>query len=108
MAVRTIIRLNPPRPRLGTLVDVQATIAHPMETGFRRDDDGVLAARDIVRRFRATLDGVEVFAAQLHPGVAANPYIAFSLRVQGPASLRLEWSGDNGFAHAEVLAVQPA
>lgn len=87
---------------------LRVTLAHPMETGHRRDADGQLVPRDIATRFEARLDGRLVFAADLYPAVAANPYLAFWLRADGPGELSLEWTGDNGFALRETRRILPA
>ena len=75
---RALISL-PANPRRGQIIEVKALIAHDMETGFRRTQFGALIARDIVTDFVCMYNGEEVFGAQLHPAIAANPYLAFSL-----------------------------
>ena len=57
--------------------DQDADLA-PMETGYRRTQLGALIPRDIIRRFVCTYNGTEVFRAELHPAIAANPFIVFS------------------------------
>ena len=69
----------PPTARRGEIIEIRALIQHPMETGFRRNDDGQAIPVHIIRRFTCTYNGEEVFAADLHPTIAANPYLAFSL-----------------------------
>lgn len=104
MATRALVHL--PRPaRRGEVFELRALIAHPMETGFRADSEGRVLPRDIVRRFECRLDGELVFAADLHPAIAANPYIAFPLRAVASGELRLLWRGDNGFQHEEIVAL---
>ncbi|WP_326537680.1 thiosulfate oxidation carrier complex protein SoxZ [Pseudorhodoferax sp.] len=102
MAARALVHL-PPVLRRGEPFELRCTLAHPMETGYRRDGDGTLLARNIVRRLEVQFDGEPVFAADLHPAVAANPYVAFWLRVDRPGMLLLRWHGDNGFTHDETV-----
>ena len=64
------------------------TIAHVMETGHRPDAEGRRVPRDIVTRFECQLDGTPVFAADVYPAVAANPYFAFALRAERSGTLR--------------------
>ncbi len=109
---------NPPRTRAlvhlprdlrrGQPFEVRCTLQHPMETGYRRDSDGRLLPRDIVRRFEARFGDETVFAADLHPAIAANPYLAFWLRLDEPGPLQLRWSGDGGFEHLETVALDLA
>jgi sulfur-oxidizing protein SoxZ len=101
---RTLIHI-PPQIRRGEAFEVRTTIAHPMETGFRANDSGQTVPRDIIRRFVCELDGQTVFSADLFPAIAANPYVAFYVRAQASGTLRLQWTGDNGFTQTEVVAL---
>ena len=68
----------PTTARRGEVIEVKTLAAHPMETGFRRTQLGELVPRDIITQFVCTYNGVEVFRAELHPAMAANPLIAFT------------------------------
>jgi sulfur-oxidizing protein SoxZ len=104
---RTLIHV-PPNPKRGEIIEVRATIAHPMETGYRPGPDGRVLPRDIVTQFSAQLDGVPVFAATLYPAIAANPYVAFPLRAERSGTLTLRWEGDNGFVQVETVPLRVA
>jgi sulfur-oxidizing protein SoxZ len=98
--------LNVPRTaRAGEVIEIRALIAHPMETGYRRGDDGALLARDIIRRFTCHYDQVLVFSAELFPAVSANPYLAFHTVATASGTLRFTWEGDNGFSQTESIAI---
>ena len=101
MAVRTVITL-PASAKPGEVIEVRTLIAHPMESGFRPDSNGRLLPRDILRRFECRYGGEVVFAAALAPAVAANPYIAFTLRAGASGPLQFTWQGDNGFEQTET------
>ena len=101
---RSLIHL-PATPRRGEPFEVRATLGHAMENGLRPDNYGNVVPRNLVTRFECRLDGVLVFSADLYPAIAANPYLAFWVRADGPATLRFEWLGDNGFAHVETRAL---
>lgn len=103
---RTLI--NVPAARSGEVIEIRATLGHPMETGHRPDGMGRLVPRNIVRRFECRLDGERVFGMDLFPAVAANPYIAFTLRAQRSGTLTFTWEGDNGFAHSETKSLTVA
>lgn len=105
--VRTLIAFAEV-PRRGVPFEVRTTIGHPMENGLRPDGYGNVVPRSILTRFECRVDERLAFAADLYPAIAANPYLAFWLRLDGPATLRFEWIGDNGFAHRETRAVEPA
>jgi sulfur-oxidizing protein SoxZ len=101
MAERTILHVPSPA-KAGEIVEIRVTIQHPMETGYRVDNDGKVMLRNLVRRFSCQFEGQTVFAAELHAAVAANPYIAFPLRAQRSGTLLFSWEGDRGFAHSET------
>jgi sulfur-oxidizing protein SoxZ len=98
---RTLLHIPSPAKR-GEVIEIRATLGHAMETGHRRDDQGQLVPRDVVRRFECRLDSERVFGMDLFPAIAANPYIAFTLRAQRSGTLTFTWEGDHGFAHSET------
>ena len=100
-AARAVITL-PASARRGDVVDVRTLVSHAMETGYRTGSDGQPLARDILRRFECRFDGELVFGADLAPAIAANPYLAFSLRATASGTLSFRWDGDNGFSHTET------
>lgn len=104
---RALISL-PANPRRGQIIEVKALIAHDMETGFRRTQFGALIARDIVTDFVCMYNGEEVFGAQLHPAIAANPYLAFSILVADSGVITGKWTGDNGFSVTESVNITVA
>ncbi len=104
---RALIRV-PPLVRAGEVFEVRVLVQHPMETGYRPGADGQIQPRDIVTRVEATLDGRPVFAADLFPAIAANPYLAFPLRVAASGTLVLSFRGDGGFTLVERAAITVA
>lgn len=100
----------PSTNRRGDIITVRALIQHPMETGYRRDSSGALLERDLIRRFVCTrieeTTRKPIFTAELHAAIAANPLIAFPLRIDRDCTLEFEWTGDNGFTHRETRAVK--
>jgi len=105
-AVRAIVTVPP--ARAGEVIEIRALIAHPMETGHRPDGAGGVVPRDVLRRFSCHLDGELLFAADLHPAVAANPLVVFPLRAQVSGTLECRWEGDDGFAHTQTAALRVA
>lgn len=104
MAVRALLNV-PANTRIGEVIEIRATVQHAMETGFRVGGDGQVLPRDLVRRVECRFDGELVFAADLHPAIAANPYVAFPLRVTGSGLLSVRWQGDAGFSHSESARI---
>ena len=104
---RTLITI-PQGARRGEVIEIRTLIAHPMETGYRAGDDGKVLPRNLIRRFACRYDGELVFAAELHPAVAANPLIAFHTVATASGTLTFTWEGDNGFAQTETVAIAVA
>ena len=93
---------KPPRIKVpqdikpGDLIEVKTLATHIMETGNRKDAAGNKIPRDIIHTFRATFEGRPVFSVALGSGIAANPYVAFFLKVPGPGTLEFTWIDDQG------------
>jgi sulfur-oxidizing protein SoxZ len=85
----------PDNIKIGDIIEIKALVTHPMETGQRRDANGELVARNIIKSFQATFNGQPVFTADLQPGISANPFIAFNMKVIGPGELELIWTDDS-------------
>jgi sulfur-oxidizing protein SoxZ len=95
----------PPRARRGEVIEIRTLAGHVMETGFRRTQLGELVPRDIITRFACSYNGVEVFSAELHPAVAANPLIAFTTVATESGTLEFRWSGDNGYSATQTASI---
>lgn len=96
----------PKTARRGEVFEVKALISHPMETGYRPGPNGRILPRDIIERFTCEYDGATVFAAELHPALSANPYLAFPVVATRSGPVTLTWSGDNGFAQTETATIE--
>ena len=101
---RVVVNL-PQRARRGEVIDIRTLAGHAMETGFRRTQLGELVPRDIITRFTCSYNGVEVFSADLHPAVAANPLIAFSTVATESGKLEFRWTGDNGYSATHTASI---
>jgi len=102
---RAVVTL-PARAKRGEIVEIKTLAQHPMETGFRRTQTGELIPRDIIRRFTCTYNGVEVYRADLHPAIAANPLIAFTTIATETGTLTFQWVGDNGYTVTEIAPIR--
>ena len=95
----------PARAKRGEVIEIKTLISHTMETGFRRTQLGAVIPRDIIRRFVCTYNGTEVFRAELHPAIAANPFIGFTTVATESGTIAFHWTGDNGFSVTESVAI---
>lgn len=103
------ILVNAPKTaRRGDVIEIKALILHPMETGFRPGPNGRIIPRNIIERFTATWNGTEIFAMDMSPAIAANPFVSFFAQANDSGTVVLRWSGDEGFAaeHRVDIAVE--
>ena len=91
----------PPKVKRGETFEIKTLISHPMETGYRPKGDGTFFPRDIIQKFVCTLNGEEIFRADLYPATAANPFIAFSTIAREGGLLVFSWIDDKGEAQQE-------
>jgi sulfur-oxidizing protein SoxZ len=94
---RVVVNLSAQAKR-GEIIEIRTLAGHDMETGFRRTQLGQLIPRDIITRFECSYNGVEVFRADLHPAMAANPLITFTTVAVDSGTLEFRWTGDNSFS----------
>jgi sulfur-oxidizing protein SoxZ len=98
----------PKTAKRGQVIEIKTLIAHPMETGYRTGPNGRMLPREIIRRFTCAYDGEAVFSAELHPAVAANPFIVFTTVATASGTLTFTWEGDNGFSQTETATLTVA
>jgi sulfur-oxidizing protein SoxZ len=87
----------PQKAKRGDIIEIKTLISHIMETGFRHDNVGQPIPRNIITSFVARYNGEEIFSADLHPAIAANPFISFFTFATDSGTIDFEWTGDNGF-----------
>ena len=86
----------PAKAKRGEVIEIKTLISHPMETGYRHDTNGAPIPRDIIHTFVARYNGEEVFRADLHPAIAANPFITFFSLASESGVIELTWTPDHG------------
>jgi sulfur-oxidizing protein SoxZ len=101
---RTIVNV-PATARNGQIIEIKALVGHVMETGFRHTETGAAIPRDIIRSFVCSYNGEEVFRADFHPAIAANPLIEFTTIATQSGKLEFRWTGDNGFSAEASAAI---
>ncbi len=88
----------PAQARRGDVIEIRLLARHPMERAI--DAPGLRpVARKIIHTLRVTYGGAEVFRMELSPGIAANPYVAFSTVATQTGELLFEWIEDGGVTY---------
>ena len=100
------VLVNAPKTaKRGSIVEIKALIMHVMETGFRPGTNGRIIPRNIIERFTATWNGTQIFDMEMSPAIAANPFVSFFAVASESATIGLHWTGDEGFAVEEQIAI---
>ena len=95
MAEKPRIKL-PTDAKKGEVIEIKTLIAHPMETGLRKDQDGKVIPRKIINKFTCEFNGKPVFSVDLEPAIAANPYMQFTARFEESGTFKFTWVDDDG------------
>jgi len=86
----------PKDARRGEVIRIGILIQHPMETGYRLDSANQKVPKNAIRRFSCRYNGVEIFSAEMSPGIAANPFLQFATRAAESGTLEFSWVDDEG------------
>jgi sulfur-oxidizing protein SoxZ len=79
------------------VTDIRVLMAHPMETGQRKDASGKLVPMHFIQNVTVKLNGKTVVEAQISQAVSRNP--VFSFRVKGGAKgdkVEVSWLDNHG------------
>ena len=98
----------PDSAKAGDVIEIKTLISHVMETGQRKDPEGKTIPRNIINAFSASFAGKEVFKADLQPGISANPYLSFFMKVPGPGEFEFTWVEDGGNKIVEKIKLNVA
>jgi sulfur-oxidizing protein SoxZ len=101
----TALLYVPKAAKKGDVITLKAVFSHPMETGYRRDVRGRAIPRDIVSKFSCRYDGAEIFRADFHPAIAANPFISFPTIATVSGPIVFTWTDDAGKSWSETAQI---
>lgn len=91
----------------GDTVQVRVLMAHIMETGLRKNQQGDLIPAHYIQHITATCKGREVLSAQWGPAVSANPFIAFKFKGAGKGDkIALTWVDNKGDTRTDESIIQ--
>jgi sulfur-oxidizing protein SoxZ len=95
----------PPKAKRGDIITIRTLISHDMETGYRFTTSGQRIPRDIITSFVATYNGEEIFRADFHQAVSANPFLQFHTVATESGEIAFAWTGDNGYSAREAVKI---
>ncbi len=91
----------PATAKKGDIIEIKALMRHVMEPGYRSDNRGQIIPRDIVKSLSVMYAGAEVFRMEMHPAIAANPYVVFSTVAVDTGELVFTWTDEKGATTVE-------
>ena len=91
----------------GEVTEVKVIISHPMETGRKKDDFGVLIPAHFIQLVTATLNNKPVLEMQWGTGISKNPYLTFYVKGANVADkIVVTWFDNLGKTGAgEILVI---
>jgi sulfur-oxidizing protein SoxZ len=93
----------------GDVADVRVLMAHPMETGQRKDASGKLVPMHFIQTITAQLNGKTVFAADISQAVSRNPVFAFKVKgVKAGDKLTITWLDNTGDKRTDEIVIRAA
>jgi sulfur-oxidizing protein SoxZ len=95
MAMKVMVSV-PATARKGDAVEIKAMAMHPMENGLRRDMDGKVIPRFILKKFECRYNGELVVDCDWHTAISANPYMSFFVKAVDSGKIEFAWTDDNG------------
>ncbi len=98
----------PKSAKKGEMIEIKTLISHEMESGQRKDSAGKTIPRQIINKFIAEFNGKQVFAADWHPAISANPYQSFFYKASESGEFKFSWKDDNGQTYTSTSKIEVA
>jgi len=91
----------------GDVADVRVLMAHPMETGQRKDAAGKLVPLHFIQTITAQLNGRTVFTADVSQAVSRNPVFAFKVKgAKAGDKLSITWQDNTGDKRTDEVVIR--
>ncbi len=90
----------------GDVADIRVLMAHPMETGLRKDAAGKVIPALYIRAITAHLNGRTVFQAEISQAISRNPVFAFKVKgAKAGDRLEIIWEDTAGDRRADEVTL---
>ena len=91
----------------GDVADVRVLMAHPMETGQRKDAAGKLVPMHFIQTITAQLNGKTVFSADISQAISRNPVFAFKVKgAKAGDKIVITWKDNKGETRTDETTVR--
>jgi len=103
-----------PKPRVkvpkaanaGEVIVLKTLISHDMESGQRKDKEGKVIPRKIIKKFSCEFNGAPVFSCDMEPAISANPYFEFTAKVNESGTFKFTWVDDDGSVYTDEQKIE--
>jgi len=86
----------PKTAAIGEVITIKTLISHRMESGQRKNDQGILLPRSIINRFTVEFNGQSVLDMTMEPAISTNPYVQLQALVPEAGEFVFTWYDDDG------------
>ncbi len=88
------------------VTDVRVLMAHPMETGFRKDSSGKVVPSHYINDVKATSGGKTVLAAKWGQAISQNPYLQFRFKgAKAGDKVTVTWTDNTGDTRTDEAVI---
>lgn len=88
------------------ITDVRVLMAHPMETGFRKDSSGKIIPAHFISDVKATSGGKTVLTAKWGQAVSQNPFLQFRFKGANPGDkITITWIDNKGETRTDEATI---
>lgn len=91
---------------VGNVCDIKILMAHPMETGLRKDSAGHAVPPHFIKTFTVSLNGKMIVDGQAAQSVSRNPVFGFKVGNAKPGDkVSVTWLDNKGETRTDEVAV---
>ena len=88
------------------VTEVRVLMAHPMETGQRKDASGNLIPGHYIKDVKAMVGDRTVLSAQWGPAISQNPFLHFKFKGAKPGDkIRITWTDNKGETRTDEATI---
>ena len=88
------------------VTDVRVLMAHPMETGFRKDSSGKTIPAHFISDVKATSAGRTVLSAKWGQAISQNPFLQFRFRgAKAGDKVVVTWTDNKGDTRTDEAVI---
>jgi sulfur-oxidizing protein SoxZ len=93
-----LVRILPRNPKVGDEVQVSAVIQHPMESGYRLDENNKRISANYITVAEVYFNNVLVARLKPRSGVSTNPSVSVYLKPQASGEVRIRYVDMVGYS----------